>query len=276
MTALGKILAIFVFLLSLFWFGLTAVLFNARTEWRKAAEEAEKVANANATAADEIRKANDSQLAAIKAQMEKLNKTILGLKLERDAALSNNLELTKTMGNGLDMASKKLPELLSLQATNKSSLERQELADSQTRTMSNKIDELAIQAQDSARKKNDAELAQFSTQKALELKSEQVRQLAEQQLGTTAAGAIDFRGDVVKVGGRGEIVVFNGGLNAGIKSGMTFNVTRATAPYFIGTVTVNISPDTLLSAGQFTPVAGQRLTGDYVPRVGDSILPAIK
>ena len=99
--------------------------------------------------------------------------------------------------------------------------------------------------------------------------------MSEERFGTTAGGgAIDFRGDVLSV--KDSIVVFNGGINAGIKQGMKFNITRVDAPFYLGTVTVNIDPDTKLSAGIFTPASGQALKAPYVPKVGDSVVPANK
>ncbi len=275
MTVLGKILAIFVFLLSLFWFGLTAVLFNARTEWREAAVTAQKQANDNADAADEIRKANAAELSAMKAQLDKANQTIGGLKKERDAAQSRNEELTKTFGNGLDDTVKKLPEVVTLISINKTLQEQNDIYVNQARTLGQRVDDLAIKAADASRKQNDAELSQKSLSTALDTKSEQLRNALEEKLGAAAGGgAIDFRGDVLTV--RDGVVVFSGGINAGIKQGMRFNVTRAEAPYYIGTVIVNINPDTRISAGLFTPIPGQALKAPYLPKVGDSIVPSTK
>ena len=273
MTVLGKILAIFVFLLSLFWFGLTAVLFNARTEWRDAALTAQKQANDNADAADEIRKANASELSAMKAQLDKSNQTIGGLKRERDAAQSRNEELTKTFSNEQDATAKKLPEVVTLISINQTLQQQNDIYVNQARTLGAKVDDLAIKNADAARKQNDAELAAKSLAKALDDKGEQLRTVLEEKLGTTAGGgAVDFRGDVVMV--NGSIIVFSGGINAGVKQGMKFNVNRNVAPFYIGTVIVNINPDTRLSAGVFTPVAGQLLKAPYLPKVGDSIVPS--
>ena len=273
MTVLGKILAIFVFLLSLFWFGLTAVLFNARTEWRDAALTAQKQANDNADAADEIRKANASELSAMKAQLDKSNQTIGGLKRERDAAQSRNEELTKTFGIEQDAVVKKLPEVVTLISINQTLQQQNDIYVNQARTLGARVDDLAIKNADAARKQNDAELAAKSLAKALDDKGEQLRMVLEEKLGTTAGGgAVDFRGDVVTV--NGSIIVFSGGINAGVKQGMKFNVNRNVAPFYIGTVIVNIDPDTRLSAGVFTPVAGQLLKAPYLPKVGDSIVPS--
>jgi hypothetical protein len=275
MTVLGKILAIFVFLLSLFWFGLTAVLFNARTEWRDAAISAQTQANINADAADEIRKANAAELSAMKAQLDKANQTIGGLKRERDAAQSRNEELTKTFGIEQDAVVKKLPEVVTLISINQTLQQQNDIYVNQARTLGAKVDDLAIKNADATRKQNDAELAANSLKKALDDKGEQLRTALEERLGTTAGGgALDFRGDVITV--NGSIVVFSGGINAGVKQGMKFNVTRAESPYYIGTVIVNIDPDTRLSAGVFTPIAGQPLKAPYLPKVGDSIVPATK
>jgi hypothetical protein len=273
MTVLGKILAIFVFILSLFWFGLTAVLFNARTEWREAALAAQKTANDNADAADEIRKANASELSAMKAQLDKANQTISGLKKERDAAQSRTEELTKTFGNGLDDTVKKLPEIVTLVSNNKTLQEQNDIYVNQARTLGAKVDDLAMKNADALRKQNEAELSTKSLAKALEEKGEQLRTLSEEKQGAAAGGgAVDFRGDVIMV--NGSVVVFSGGLNAGVKQGMKFNVIRNEAPFYIGTLVVNIDPDTRLSAGLFTPIAGQAMKGLYVPKVGDSIVPS--
>ena len=62
MTIFGKILAIFVFLLSLVWFFLTVNLYATRAEWKKAYETASKAATTNARDTEELKKQIETEL----------------------------------------------------------------------------------------------------------------------------------------------------------------------------------------------------------------------
>ncbi len=276
MTALGKITAVFVFLLSLIWFGLTAVVFNTRAEWKKEATAARKEANEIATAAENLKKQIVAERASNLAQLSAAKQTIDGLKRERDDALKLVKQTNDAAGVSLDSTQKLIPTIDTLQSTVGSLQSQNEIYASQRKALDEKVDTLALNAQEALRKANDAELQSKTLSRALEDKNEQIRAIQEAKQGAEAAsGILDFRGDVLDVRG-GDIIVFSGGLNAGVRKGMKFIVKRNAEPYYLGTLVVNIDPDTNISAGVFKPVNPLQTTGIYAPKKGDTITPDSK
>lgn len=75
------------------------------------------------------------------------------------------------------------------------------------------------------------------------------------------------QGEVLEVDANDGSIVFTGGAKAGNR----YIVSRGVAPYYIGTVTVIDASDPKVSSGVFTPAAGQKLTGNYVPKKGDKV-----
>jgi len=273
MTVLGKMLAVFVFLLSLVWFGLTAVVFSARSEWRKDALDARKVAQANADAYEQYRKQADAEIASLKSELAKASLIQDGLRKERNSAQQTATDVINTVKAGQDANVKLVPDVVQNQETIKTLQGQVNTYVAQNKTQGDLIDVLKITEQDAKQRQLNAELLLKSTVKALEEQVEKTRTIQEERLGATAAAGIEgFRGDVIDV--RDDIVVFKGGLNAGVRKNMTFVVRRSVAPFFIGSVTINIDPDTQVSAGVFTPAPGQTAKGEYLPKKGDSIEPS--
>src|SRR5262245_9425459 len=89
MTALGKILAIFVFLFSLVWCGLVVTGHVTRTNWKAAFEAERKKHQETAAAATDARAELDRQGKAHAAQV---------------AALTNDIKTLKEQNNTLNVA----------------------------------------------------------------------------------------------------------------------------------------------------------------------------
>ena len=102
---------------------------------------------------------------------------------------------------------------------------------------------------------NDIAIQLNVTTKALDEAIEKTRALAEASKGGAAAPDADFRGDVLSVDEKAGIIVFSGGVNAGVKAQRKYVVTRTTAPFYVGTVVVLDASDPKFSSGVFTPAA---------------------
>lgn len=273
MNALGKLLSVFVFLVSLVWLGFTAVLFATRSDWKaealraqKASDDAQKNADSLTKQVMEERKLNDTRLSAA-------DQSVIALRKERDAFESEYLKLKRSVDDIASGTQKVQPTITELQQVNASLQKTTDNLTTQVNTLTTSRDQAVLKEQEAARRANDAALALKVNEKALEDQLEKTRSLLEARQGGAAEPDADFRGDVISVGdGRNsDIIVFTGGANAGVKAGKRYVVTRSTAPFYVGTVTVVNASDPRISSGVFTPAAGQKLAGDFVPKKGDMV-----
>ena len=273
MNALGKLLSVFVFLVSLVWLGFTAVLFATRADWRgealraqKASDDAQKSAESLTKQVIEERKLNDARLSAA-------DQNVIALRKERDAYEAEYIKLKRSVDDIASQTQKVQPTITELQQVNASLQKTTDNLTTQVNTLTTSRDQAVLKEQAAEKRATDAALALNVTNKALEDQLEKTRTLLEARQGGAAEADADFRGDVIKVGeGKNQdIIVFTGGANAGVKAGKRYVVTRSTAPYYVGTVTVLNASDPQISSGVFTPAAGQKLAGDYVPKKGDSV-----
>ncbi len=273
MNALGKVLSVFVFLVSLVWLGFTAVLFATRADWKaeairaqKSSEDAQKSADSLTKQVIEERKLNDARLSAA-------DQSVIALRKERDAFETEYLKLKQSVADIASQTQKLQPAVTEYQQVNASLQKTTDNLTAQVNTLTTSRDQAVLKEQEAARRATDAALALKVNEKALEDQMEKTRGLLEQRQGGAAEADADFRGDVISVGeGKNQdIIVFTGGANAGVKAGKRYVVTRSTAPYYIGTVTVVNASDVRISSGVFTPAAGQKLAGDFVPKKGDMV-----
>lgn len=273
MNALGKLLSVFVFLGSLVWLGFTVTLFATRAEWKAAYTDATK----------KLKEAEDKAKA--------LNEQVLAERAINDARLSaadQNVAAIRTQANSWENEYKKLkdsvsqiasqtqklqPTLDEYQAVNLNLQNQNNNLTGQVSLLTGARDQAVLAQQKAENSANDARLQLNVTEKALQDQVEKTRTLQEAGRGGAAEADAAFRGDVIRVGeGKSQdIIVFTGGANAGVKTGKRYVVTRSTAPYYIGTVTVLDASHSQYSSGVFTPAAGQKLGGDYVPKKGDTV-----
>jgi hypothetical protein len=275
MNALGKLLSVFVFLVSLVWMGLTVVLFATRSDWKGEALRAQKASADAQTNADaltkqviEERKLNDARLSAA-------DQSVIALRKERDAFESEYLKLQRSVGEIAGSTQKLQPTITEYQQVNASLQKTTDNLTAQVNTLTTSRDQAVLKEQEAARRAADAALALDVNKKALDDQLEKTRNLLEQRQGGAAEADAAFRGDVLQVGDKDgkslDIITFTGGANAGVKVGKRYVVTRSTAPFYVGTVSVIDASDPRISSGVFTPAAGQKLAGEFVPKKGDTV-----
>jgi hypothetical protein len=269
MTILGKILAIFVFLFSLIWFGLTVNLYATRAEWKKAYESARKDAERNAKDTDDLKAQLQRERAAIAGREQAAAQSVAAVAAQLKDTQQRYEQLLASAGKVADTTAAFTPQLREYDALIKKTQDQVDNLTTANVTMSSDRDAYAKTAQLATNKANDAELQANILKRALEAKTDLLTRMQEEKIGAGVVGAESkFRGQIGQVSG--DLVAFDGGLNAGVKVGNTYKVTRATDPFFVGTITVTVS-DQRVSAGSFTPAKGQRMTGKYVPQPGDTV-----
>lgn len=271
MNALGKVLTVFVFLGSLVWLGFTAAVFATRSNWQEATKQASKDAADAKKDADSLRKqieeerkANAVRIGALEGQVSALNGQLITEK-------KKYVDLKTGADRMADRTQALQPTLDQYQAVN---VNLQKQADTLTAAVSDlttKRDAALIAKDKAEHQAQDDRLKLNVTERALADAIEKARGLAEAARGGAAAADADFRGDVIEVGKEKDIIVFSGGANAGVKAGKRYVVRRAVAPFYVGTVVVLDASDAQFSSGVFTPAAGQKLGGDYVPKKGDTV-----
>lgn len=273
MSALGKLLAVFVFLGSLVWLGFTAALFSTRSNWKAVADDsvvklkqAEDRANALTDQVREERKNNDARLAASEA-------SVAALRTERDSARDEYAKLKDSTDKLAGQTQKLQPTLDEYQSAIATLQSQADKLTAAVTTTSQSRDQAKLEEQKAKNAANDAKLELDVTRKALDDQIERTRSLLEASRGGGGEADAAFRGDVLAVGeGKNlDIIVFSGGANAGVKVGKRYVVTRPVAPFYIGTVTVIDAANPQQSSGVFTPAAGQKLAGDYIPKKGDTV-----
>ena len=118
MSALGKTLAVFVFLGSLVWLGFTAALFSTRANWKAVADDAtvkvrqaEDRANALTDQVREDRKLADARLAAAEQSLN-------AMRIERDSARDEYAKLKASTDAVASQTQKLQPVLDEYQSVN--------------------------------------------------------------------------------------------------------------------------------------------------------------
>lgn len=272
MNAIGKLLSVFVFLGSLVWLGFTVVLFATRAEWKAAyTDAAKKLAEAEGKAKalnDQViaeRAVNDARLSAA-------DQSVAAIRTQRDSWETEYKKLKDSVAQIAGQAQKLQPVIDEAQAVNTNLQAQNNNLTTQVSILTVARDTAKLEEQQAKNIANDAKLQFDVTSKALQDQVEKTRSLMEARQGGAAEPDAAFRGDVIEVGkDNQDIIVFSGGANAGVKAGKRYVVTRSTAPFYIGTVTVLDASATQFSSGVFTPAAGQKLAGDYIPKKGDTV-----
>lgn len=271
MNALGKTLTVFVFLGSLVWLGFTVALFSTRADWKKAALDSEK-------AAQDAFKQNEANVQRVlererlaDARLSAAEQTLQAITAERNTYRKDYDDLKQTTKEVALKTAELMPTLNEYQQANTSNQLTIDALTKESRTIAAEREAAVLAAQKAENTANDTRLKLNVTEKALNDQIERTRALAEASRSGAAAADADFRGDVLQVDKtQKDVILFSGGLNSGVKVGRRYVVKRAVAPFYVGTVTV-LEADVKTSSGVFTPSAGQKLAGDYIPKVGDSV-----
>ena len=281
MTALGKMMVVFVFLLSLIWAGLVVNSWATRTNWKAEAEKQNKVAKDNYEGAKALaeqakadRSASDAKLAALQANVDRLqlqNGEVREQYNKLYSTYENKLKIDRVSDKKVDELQNDIAQLLNqvkLQSDNLKTMETD--LNSQIRVTEanrNQKDE-AIRSANAEKQRADLLVARLQ---------EVQDQLAQAKLGgrgnVRPAPPEGFRGTITAVSK--DIVEISPGLNAGLKEGMLLNVVRKVGnKNYIGTLLIGQQVDPDRAVGTWTaPFSVKKPTGDDLPKVGDEVVP---
>jgi hypothetical protein len=297
MTPLGKMLAIFVFLLALVWAWLTVNTFVSRTNWKAEAEKFQKLAVASAEGADSIKREVDAERSATKAKL-------LAAERDRDAAIAKTraladevTQLKAGIDNKLTDAAKANP---AIGADNSRQKELQaevvnlttSLGEAQKLMKTLTVETQAAKlAQEQAQRDAAAEKQRAGAMESqLRTTDDKLKDaLARLKLGIGEGVAVrptapeGFRGTVKSVSG--EFVEITPGGATGLRSGTKLKVSRLDGKNplnskFVGYVIVRDEIDPDKAAAQFVPpyrgLGAKALSADDYPKAGDVIEPEAK
>jgi uncharacterized phage infection (PIP) family protein YhgE len=270
MTILGKIMAILVFFLSVAWLYLTANLYSTRAEWKKAYTDARKDADQSNKLAEERIKQLILERQAIDARQQAADDSVKAISSQLATTQKKYEELLASSNRMADATAQLTPTIKQYDTSIKKVQDQVDKLTQENATLSVARDQSKMETQLATNKMNDAILDKNTLLKANEdlVNKLQAAQDAAGGRGGAAGGAVTFRGEVLAADG--DVLAFNGGLNAGVKVGQVYKVSRNVAPFFVGYVTVT-KADPQASAGTFTPPSGQKVAGQYVPKQGDTV-----
>ena len=281
MTALGKMMVIFVFLLSLVWAGLVINSWATRTNWKAEAEKQNKTAKDNYEGAKAIaeqakadRSASDAKLAALQANVDRLqlqNGEVREQYNKLYSTYENKLKIDRVSDKKVDELQNDIAQLLNqvkLQSDNLKTMETDLNSQIRVTEANRNQKEEAIRSANAEKQRADLLVARLQ---------EVQDQLAQAKVGGKGnlrpAPPEGFRGTITAVSK--EIVEISPGLNAGLKEGMLLNVVRkAGNKNYIGTILIGQQVDPNRAVGTWTaPFSVKKPTGDDLPKVGDEIVP---
>ena len=281
MTALGKTLTVFVFLLSLVWCWLTVNAFATRTNWKTQVEAAKVQTDSAIARAREFEEAFN----ALKASAEAQAKTQADVIVENKATI---VKLQKDNGDlkasyDLKLAAEKKDEdrtalfLKNLEATS------QQLNLSKTRadglegilTAAIRSEQAALNGSLASKLEADSVKSRNET---IELQLAQLQErIRDMQRGGGGQGGnpivpvrSDLRGTVTRVDG--DLITISLGADAGLAKGAVLDVARftATPAKFLGKVRIQLV-DPKTAVGLFEPAGGGKTTGVNLPKIGDNV-----
>lgn len=297
MTPLGKMLAIFVFLLALVWAWLTVNTFVSRTNWKAEAEKFQKQAQDTVAAAESIKREVEAERTATRSKL-------LAAERDRDAAVAKAKALADDVAQlktGIDAkltdAAKANPVI---GADNIRQKELQAEVVNLTKSLADEQNRMKLLTVETQNAKLEMEKAQRDAaaekQRAATLEG-QLRNtddklkdaLARLKLGVGEGVAVrptapeGFRGTVKAVAG--EFVEITPGGGVGLRSGTKLTVKRydlknPANSRFVGHLIVRDEIDPDKAAAQFVPPArapGARpMSADDYPKPGDVVEPEVK
>ena len=286
MTAIGKMMVIFVFLLSLVWAGLVVNTWATRTNWKAEADKQNKLAKENYEGAKSLseqakadRSASDARVAALQANVERLQQQLTEqrdqytkLYTAYDTKLKADLESDKKVSQ-LMVEITKLQNQVDLQSANLKTMEVDLNAQIRV-TESNK------------NQKEEAVRSANAEKQRADLLVDRLQKLEEEYAQLKQGGGKgnlrplppdEFRGTVVNFEGKGTqgFIEMTPGLNAGLKPGTLLKVVRRTGnKNYIGTILIGEQVDPDRAVGTWTAPYGVKVPkGDDFPKPGDEIVP---
>jgi len=283
MTALGKMLVIFVFLITVLWMGLTVVVWHTGQDWHARAENYRKIAEDNYKGA-----------AAIKQQAEATTddaRSEIAAKAAENERLKEDLKNANAIyKNAVDAYEKKLAAdrksdatITGLQAKIKSEQDQAALIDQQLKESNAQLDAMTRKAKDAEAKMEDAilEAKSFKQQSdrlttRLQETNDRLQELV-QGGGKSLQGAPpapeNFRGTVRAY--KDGFVEITPGLNAGLRAGTILKIQRLEGGgKYVGTLVIgsDLNPDRAIGTWR-QPANIKKPVGDDLPKVGDEVVP---
>jgi hypothetical protein len=281
MTALGKILAIFVFLFSLVWCGLVVTGHVSRTNW-KAAYEAERQRSVAAAAAatgfkdemDKQAKAHAAQIALLTNDVKTRDTQIANLNNANQQHLNANQQMATlinqmTKTNDLTQANLKQANTQNDLLFTKNAQVEKERDTALTAQKNAEANALAIQLQaDGIKKQNERYQNQLI---AMNDQLKDLRSGANRPGGARVVPVPEgVRATVDKV--FDGYVSINLGADAEIREGAELDVVRyGDKPEYLGKITITqVEPKA--AVGQFVSKQGPTAKGDALPKAGDTVM----
>lgn len=279
MTALGKTLTVFIFLLSLAWCWLTVNAYVTRTNWQTQAKVWETHAKSAAQRASELEGAYNALKASNETQVAELLKSISS---QKDKLTNLELNIAKLNANfeQLSLDNKKAEDAKTaiaknLEATNKQLDSAKEARDA--------IESRFVTAQRSEQDARNNALAMKLETESFRLRNEQLEvqllqlqsQLNDLRQGRSGLGPTPIvpvptgiRASVASV--TGDLVTITLGADAGLLKGAMLDITRSNPTRYLGQIRISdVEPKR--AVGVFLPAGGGRVTLDNIPKAGDSV-----
>lgn len=282
MTALGKTLTVFIFLLSLVWCWLTVNAYATRMNWVTHAKTAQQHAQTALDRAREMEQSHSELLRVSEAQAKKLADTLA----ERDATIAKlqtdnaaikaqfdrKLAAEKADENRIALIEKNIQSVLQqLDALkiNKDNIEGK-LIDATRSEQAAKNDALQQKLEaESLRARNETVELQIAQLQ------EQMRDLRLGRGGSAPGGGpvvpvpAGIRATVKSISADGFITI-SLGADAGLVKGAVLDVARLSTTKYLGKLRLSLV-DPKEAVGVFESAFGARATGENLPKVGDLV-----
>lgn len=282
MTALGKTLTVFVFLLSLVWCWLTVNAYATRTNWVTLAKTAQSQSQAAAERAREMEQAYRDLLASSEAQAKKLADTIEAQKSTIASLQTDNAGMKARYDEKLAAEKKDENKTALLIKNEQATLEQLNALKANKDAIETKLIE-ATRSEQAARNESLQQKLEAESLRArnetIELQlaqiQEQMRDLRLGRAGATGVGPVvpvpaNIRATVKSISPDGFITI-SLGADAGLARGAVLDVARLSTTKYLGKIRLSLV-DPKEAVGVFESASGARATGDNLPKVGDIVM----
>ncbi|MFO0935985.1 MAG: hypothetical protein U0798_05645 [Gemmataceae bacterium] len=279
MTALGKTLTVFIFLLSLVWCWLTVNAFTTRTNWKTQVDAAKDQTKQAVARAQEMEAAYTALVAKTDAQIKSLQDEVQN-SLVKNTELQASLATLKTQFEKKIAVEREGESRMAIISKNQEATLRQlDLAKSFADSLEAK---LTVATQSEQKAKNESlqqklEADAFKTSNetlSLQLaqSQERIRDIMRGGSGLGAQKVVpvssNIRASVTRVDG--DLITISLGADAGIAKGAVLDIARFNPTKFLGKIRVsNVDPKN--AVGTFESASGGKATGDNLPRIGDTV-----
>lgn len=281
MTALGKTLTVFVFLLSLVWCWLTVNAYATRTNWVTQAKSAQTHMQAAVERAREMEQSQRDLLAVSEAQAKKLADTIEEQKSTIAKLQTDNAAIKAQFDRKLAAEKADENKTALLEKNNQSLLQQLDALKINKDNIEGKLID-ATRSEQAARNESLQQKLEAESLRArnetIELQLAQLQELVRDMRlgrgGAPGAGPVvpvpaNLRATVKSISSDGFVTI-SLGADAGLVRGAVLDVARLSTTKYLGKIRLSLV-DPKESVGVFEPATGARATGDNLPKVGDLV-----